>query len=207
MSAQQLPGGPDAAVHLPVLAFTLVLAVVTGIVFGRRAGADRDPGQHLVDAEGRQHARLGQPRYQFHPFRPCRGRDCARAGAPRRRRSSDPQLRAAAAGRSGLLVRERADGADRAAPQPLPGPGEDGCVLGPADGEGARAAGRHRRRVDVQRAVQRHGELGLVQHRRLHAAARPAQPARPAGDRRRRLLRAPCTFRCCRVASSTMATP
>jgi putative ABC transport system permease protein len=34
LSGQQLPGGPDAALHAPVLAFTLGLAVVTGIVFG-----------------------------------------------------------------------------------------------------------------------------------------------------------------------------
>jgi putative ABC transport system permease protein len=34
MSARQLPGGPDAGVHLPVLMFTMALAVVTGIVFG-----------------------------------------------------------------------------------------------------------------------------------------------------------------------------
>ncbi len=34
MSARQLPGGPEAAVHGPVLAFTMALAVATGIVFG-----------------------------------------------------------------------------------------------------------------------------------------------------------------------------
>jgi predicted permease len=34
MSATQIPGQPTASLHLPVLAFTLVLAVVTGIVFG-----------------------------------------------------------------------------------------------------------------------------------------------------------------------------
>ena len=34
MSATQIPGQPTAALHLPVLGFTLLLAVVTGIVFG-----------------------------------------------------------------------------------------------------------------------------------------------------------------------------
>ncbi|MEO6212582.1 MAG: ABC transporter permease, partial [Vicinamibacterales bacterium] len=34
MSATQIPGQPSAALHLPVLGFTLLLAVVTGIIFG-----------------------------------------------------------------------------------------------------------------------------------------------------------------------------
>jgi predicted permease len=34
LSGRQLPGAPDAALHTPVLVFTLALAVLTGIVFG-----------------------------------------------------------------------------------------------------------------------------------------------------------------------------
>jgi predicted permease len=34
LSGSQLPGAPDAALHAPVLAFTMALALVTGIVFG-----------------------------------------------------------------------------------------------------------------------------------------------------------------------------
>ena len=34
VSGRQLPGAPDAALHLPVLAFTIALALLTGIIFG-----------------------------------------------------------------------------------------------------------------------------------------------------------------------------
>jgi predicted permease len=34
LSARQLPGGADAAVHAPVLAFTMGLSIVTGLIFG-----------------------------------------------------------------------------------------------------------------------------------------------------------------------------
>ena len=34
LTTQQLPGGTDAALHLPVMAFTFALAVVTGLIFG-----------------------------------------------------------------------------------------------------------------------------------------------------------------------------
>ena len=34
LSSQQMPGMADASLHPPVLAFTMALAVVTGLVFG-----------------------------------------------------------------------------------------------------------------------------------------------------------------------------
>ena len=34
VSGRQLPGAPDAALHMPVLAFTIALALLTGIIFG-----------------------------------------------------------------------------------------------------------------------------------------------------------------------------
>jgi predicted permease len=34
LTTQQLPGGTDATLHLPVMAFTFILAVATGLVFG-----------------------------------------------------------------------------------------------------------------------------------------------------------------------------
>ncbi len=54
---------------------------------------------------------------------------------------------------------------------------------------GARAARRDLRGPDEQRAVQRQRLVGLVLHRRLHAGADRDRAARPAGGRRRRLLR------------------
>jgi predicted permease len=34
LTTQQIPGGTDATLHLPVMAFTLVLSILTGLVFG-----------------------------------------------------------------------------------------------------------------------------------------------------------------------------
>ena len=48
----------------------------------------------------------------------------------------------------------------------------DPGVLGTPAGESASAAGRERSGADLERAVQRHGELGLLLDRWLHAAGR-----------------------------------
>ena len=206
LSGRQLPGAPDAALHLPVLAFTIALALLTGIVFG------------LVPAvaviRGNTNAMLKDDSTRGSA---SRGTGIMRSGLVVIETALALMLLIGA----GLLIRSfgRLQHVDPGfssenvltaqiapAADAIPRSSEDDRVLGAARGEGARAARRHRRRADVERAVQRHGQLGFLFDRRLHAAARPAEPPRPTGGRRRRLLQGDAHPACCRVASSTKAT-
>ena len=115
MSGRQLPGAPDAALHLPVLAFTIGARAPHGPRLRPRAGGGGHPRQHhamLKDDSTRGSA--------------SRGTGITRSALVvvetalalmllDRRRPSHQELRAPAARRSRVLVRERADGADRAA--------------------------------------------------------------------------------------------
>ena len=120
-----------ATLQPAVLAFTMGLAVVTGLVFGLVPALVVLRGNTLVAAQGRQHARLGGTEHRPHAVDARHRRDGVRARAARRRRPAAQELHAAAERRSGFCHRQRADGADvaagrRAIPTP-PRAARSGC--------------------------------------------------------------------------------
>ena len=177
-----------ASLQPAVLAFTMALAIVTGLVFGlvpalvvfrgntwsllkddsTRGSAGRSTGltrSALVVAET-----------AFALVLLVGGRLAAQ------------ELPAAAECRSGIRDRPRADGADFAARGALSRPRGAPCLLAPPAGGRSRSAGRHISGSDDQCAVQRERLVGVVFDRRLYAGADRIRAARPAGGCRRRLL-------------------
>jgi hypothetical protein len=190
LSPQEVPGMASASVNPAVMAFTTALAIVTGLVFGlvpaltilrgsmstvlkddsTRGSASRSTGLHAVDARDR--------------------RNRARVDPPDRRRPAGQELPAVERGQPGIFCRARVDDAAVAAGDTVSGSGGTAGLLDAPARAGARAAGRDRRRADVECAVQRQRRLRLLLDRRLHAAAGRGTAARtPGGDRRRLFAR------------------
>ncbi len=188
LSTRQIPGMADASLNPAVLAFTTALALVTGLVFGlvpAIAVMRGNTNTLLKEDTARGSAGRGhRPDARDAGDR----RNRAGAGAAGRRRAADQELRAAAGGESRLLGGQRADRAAGAAGDTLSGPRPRGARSGPVWSIRCAAVRRDRRRPDLERAVQRHGRLGLVLDRRLQPAAGRGAAARTAGGRRRRLL-------------------
>ena len=113
----------DASLNPAVLAFTTALALVTGLVFGlvpALAVMRGNTNTLLKDdtARGSAGRGTGLTRAAL-----VDRRDRARAGAARRRRAADQELRAAAGGEPRLLGGQRAHRAARAAGDALSGRG------------------------------------------------------------------------------------
>ena len=176
LSSQQLPGMTDATLHPAVLAFTLALAVATGLVFGLVPALVVLSRQHLVAPQGRQHARLGRTQHRAHPIDARGHGDGAGADAARRRRPADQELRQAAERRPRVFDRQRADGAAVAAGGALSRRRGPPRVLAAAARDGARDARRDVGWPDHQRAVQRQRLVRVVLDRRLHAGPSESAP-------------------------------
>ena len=170
-----------------IVLFTVVLSIVTGILFGL------DPGARRVARRLEcRHQGLEQPFGQRLPAKQDALRARARRGQPRRRAArrrlaADPHVARAQHGRSRLHDRERARPADVAGGTAVPdvrGRRSDG-----APGARARPAnsGRRRRVDDVLRAAA--GRLRIaVQHHRPHER-RPVHGRRRYSRGRSGLLR------------------
>ena len=151
----------------------------------RAVGASRE---RVDPAEGRQHARLGQPRDVLHARLARRRGDGAGVDVARRRGAADQELRADHGCRSRVLDRERADDADLAAREPIRRSAGPAPVLAATAREGRSHPWRDCGRPHLQRAVQRHGQLGLVLNRRLYTRSIGGRAPRSPGSCRRRLL-------------------
>jgi predicted permease len=183
MTSQQLPSTLDGGVHVPVLAFTLGVALLTGLIFGLV------PALTVIRGNTSALLKDDSTRYQPDALHAGRRRDGTGARPADRRGAAHPELRRSAVRRSGFHRRERAHGAAVAAAGALRRSCGAGRVLAAAGGQGARAPGRVVSRAHLERAVQRHGQFRFLLDRGLHAAARAAVTARAAGGRRGRLLR------------------
>ena len=115
LSSQQVPGLTTVTLQPVVLAFTMGLALADGRGLWPGAGSRRPARQHVVAAQGRQHARIGGAEHRPDAFGARRRRNRVRARAACCGGASAQELHAAAERRPGIRDRSRADGADVAA--------------------------------------------------------------------------------------------
>ena len=101
MSATQIPGQPTATLHLPVLAFTLLLGVVTGIVFGVVPAISVIRGNTNRCSRTTRHAGR-RDAHRLLPRRARRRGSCYHSRPSRRRRPADQELCQPSARRPGI---------------------------------------------------------------------------------------------------------
>jgi hypothetical protein len=161
LSSRQILGMATASLHPAVLAFTLALAIITGLVFGlvpALAVIRGNTSSLLKDdsARGRRARARGLPARRW--LSPKR----RRPGAARRRWSSHQELCASSERRSRVFHRERGNRADGASGIALCRPARDSRLLGSSAHQSPRDSRRDVGRAELQRSLQRQCLVRLV---------------------------------------------
>ena len=162
MMAEQLPETAPAVIHPAVLAFTAAVAALSAAVFGMAPALAMARG-NLAEALKREGGR-GSAGRRTGALPPAAGSggDRAGGGSAGGRGPTGEGFHAADAGRSGVLCKPRADGADCAAAEPLWHACLAAGVLAAPDGGNAANPRGDGRGFDVGRAVRRETGIGQL---------------------------------------------